>query len=159
MSDPRSESVRSALVRLLRSCVDYLADLPDRDVDAFVSGDIDLRLSILRKKTPKPKKQPVQLDDSRLAELSAQLRALPSRDEGNRLLEDCAPTKSALEVIARYLDVPVRKEDRAEQLRRRIIEATIGFRLSSAAIQGEHTARAPHETGTPSTQGTSRPKR
>lgn len=50
-------------------------------------------------------------------------------------MRDLLPTKSALEAIARHLDVAIRREDRLDDLVRRIVEATIGFRLSSAAIQ------------------------
>jgi len=159
MSDPRADIVRMALVRLLRRCADSLSEMSDEEIDAIVSGELDLNLSFVRKKPPPPKKQPALLDEPRLTELSIRLRALPSREAGDRLLEDNAPTRSALEVVARYLDVPVRKEDRAEDLRRRIIEATIGFRLGSAAIQGSQMRRDARETERPSPQGTSRTKR
>ena len=50
MSNQDNESIRQAFVAMLRACADYLSALPSGDVDAFLSGELDLRLSVVRKK-------------------------------------------------------------------------------------------------------------
>jgi hypothetical protein len=45
-------------------------------------------------------------------------------------------TKTELEQIARRLSLPILKQDKAERLRDKILEATIGSRLNSQAIRG-----------------------
>jgi hypothetical protein len=70
---------------------------------------------------------------------------MENRAEGERLLRDVAAKRSALERIARYLDVAVRREDRQQDLLHRIIESTIGFRLRAAAIQGRPVQRDPND--------------
>ena len=60
-----------------------------------------------------------------------------SREEGAALLKEKCSTKEELTRLAKYLDLPVQKLDKIDQISERIIEATIGFRIRSAAIQGE----------------------
>lgn len=141
MNDSNAESARLALVAMLRRCADYLAALPAGELDALLSGELELRLSIVAKKGKPKKKATPSLDTERLTELVARLRSMDNRANGEQLVREMAPTRSSLEALARHLDVAVRREDRFDDLVRRIIEATIGFRLSSAAIQGRGVGR------------------
>lgn len=142
MSNQDNESIRQAFVAMLRTCADYLSVLPSGDVDAFLNGELDLRMSVVRKKGKARRQEKVAaLDVAQLPEIASRLRSMVSRTEGERFLRDIAPSKSALETLARYLDVATRREDRLDDLMQRIIEATIGFRLSSAAVRGRTTAR------------------
>ena len=71
-----------------------------------------------------------------ISSVGQRLIALESRDEGLQLLSKAELGRSDLERLARQLELPVRKDDTVERLRDRIIEATIGARLSSRAIRG-----------------------
>ena len=136
-----NESIHQAFVAMLRAC----AELPPGDVDAFLNGELELRLSFVRKKgKPKRQKKVATLDAAKLAEIVLRLRSMDNRADGERFLRDIALSKSALELLARHLDVTVRSEDRIDDLLHRIIEATIGFRLSSASVLGKHS-RHPNE--------------
>lgn len=142
MSNQDNESTRQAFVAMLRACADYLSALPSGDVDALLNGELDLRLSVVRKKgKPKRQEKVASLDAAQLPEIVSRLRSMANRTDGERLLRDIAPSKSALEMLARHLDVAARREDRIDDLMHRIIEATIGFRLSSAAVRGRTTTR------------------
>ena len=44
--------------------------------------------------------------------------------------------RDALESMARYLNLPVQRDDTVERLRAKIVENLIGARLRSDAIQG-----------------------
>ena len=46
-------------------------------------------------------------------------------------------TKNELLQICRALDLPVRKADKIERIRERIVQSTVGFRTRSQAIQKE----------------------
>jgi len=69
-------------------------------------------------------------------EIAAKLQTLRPREAGERLLQDEAPNRPALEALARFLQLPVQRDDTIERLRAKIIENTIGSRLRSEAIQG-----------------------
>lgn len=145
MPENGNESVRQALVVMLRQCADYLAQLPSSDVDALVQGGLEVRLSVAQKKARGKARQQSALTKEQIVDVVASLRACESRSDGERLLRERASAKSPLESIARYLDAPVRREDRYEDLLRKVIEATIGYRLSSAAIQGRSSPQAEAE--------------
>lgn len=146
MTETNHESARQALVVMLRSCADYLSALAPGEVDAFLVGELELRLAVVAKKGKRKKKQAAKLDAERLSNITARLRSMDSRAEGEQLVRETAHTKSEVEILARHLDVAVRREDRLDDLIRRIIEATIGYRLSSAAIQGRAGSRNRSET-------------
>lgn len=134
-------STRDALVAMLRACADCLSELPASEVDAVINGELELRVTTVGKKSRRKKQHAAVLEADQLSAIVSRLRSLDSRAAGERLLREVAPSKSALEVLARHLDIGVRREDRLDGLVRRIIEATIGFRLSSAAIRGHTPAR------------------
>lgn len=76
-----------------------------------------------------------QLDVNDVVE---KMRSLKGRDEGVALLWAAAPTKAKLTLVAKALDVPVLKQNTAEEIVAKIVETTIGFRIRSAAIRGGH---------------------
>jgi|tagenome__1003787_1003787.scaffolds.fasta_scaffold19868207_2 hypothetical protein len=141
MNNHDEDSARNALVAMLRCCADYLDDLPAGKVDALMKGELELRLSVISKKrTPKHKKV-TSPDATQVADIATRLHSLDNRADGEALLRNVASTKSALETVARYLDIAVRREDRQDDLIHRIVESTIGYRLSSAAIKGPTISR------------------
>jgi hypothetical protein len=66
--------------------------------------------------------------------LIASLKATETRDTAHRLIEDAALTRSQLNQLARALDLPVQRSDDIARLREKIVETTIGFRLTALAI-------------------------
>ncbi len=142
MISKNHETARSALVEMLRRCADYVATLPPDEMDALLDGELELRLSVVSKKSKAKKKPSRSVDAEQLANIVTRLRAMDNRASGERLLREVATTRTTLEALARHLDVAVRRDDRQEDLFRRIIESTIGFRLSTAAIQGRSSTRS-----------------
>ena len=141
MSKQDNESTRQAFVAMLRACADHLSTLPAGDVDAFLNSELELRLSVVRKKGKPKRQKAAALNAAQLSDISSRLRSMENRADGEQLLRDVASSKSALDMLARHLDVAVRRDDRLHELLHRIIEATIGFRLSSAAVQGRAAVR------------------
>lgn len=74
--------------------------------------------------------------DTSAEEAIAQLTSLPSRQDAQTVLDSKYPSKKALELIARKLDIPIIRQDKIEDLRDKIVEATVGARIRSQTIQG-----------------------
>jgi len=65
-----------------------------------------------------------------------QLSLLLTRQDAQLFLDSKYSSKKALEAIARGLDIPIIRQDKVEDLRDKIVEATVGARIRSQAIQG-----------------------
>ena len=141
MSNHDNESARRVFVVMLRAFADYLSALPASEVEALLNGERELQLAVVNKRGKRKRQKAAAPDVAQLSEIASRLHSLDNRADGERLLRDVAPSRSALDMLARHLDVAVRREDRLDDLLRRIIEATIGFRMSSAAVQGRTAVR------------------
>jgi hypothetical protein len=103
---------------MLRQCADYLSQMPANDIDALMAGELELRLSVRAKKSKARAKHTTALGRDQLIDIASRLRALDSRADGERLLRAMAPSKGTLGAVARHVDVPIRREDRHEDLLR-----------------------------------------
>ncbi|KQY85973.1 hypothetical protein [Pelomonas sp. Root1444] len=121
-----ASALRRLAVAVERLSPDDLTKLNDE------ASEIEIRIVVRRRQKEEPPAE-ARID---LAEVVAKLTALPSRSEAAGFLEGAVETKKGLEQIARHLDVAVLKQDKAETLRDKIIEATVGARLRSEAIKG-----------------------
>ena len=77
--------------------------------------------------------------DTNVEDVIKEITALGSRQDAQALLDSRYSTRKSLEPIARRLDIPIAKQDKVEVLRDKIIEATVGARIRSQAIQGTGT--------------------
>jgi hypothetical protein len=126
-------SKRSELANILRRLADYVDNHPDEDLAPIFKQAAALM--------PPPERQkklpPSKLLPPDVRAIAAQLQTLQSREAGDGLLRERAPNRSGLEAIARFLQLPVQRDDTVERLRAKIVENTIGSRLRSDAIQGK----------------------
>lgn len=67
-----------------------------------------------------------------------QLREMKDRDSGESFLRSTGSTRSKLLRLGRELDLPISNKNTVQEMIERIVEATIGFRLRSAAIRGHN---------------------
>lgn len=74
--------------------------------------------------------------DTSAEDAIVRITSLPSRQDAQAFLDSNFSSKKALEVIARKLDIPIIRQDKVEDLRDKIVEATVGARIRSQAIQG-----------------------
>lgn len=96
------------------------------------SFNIEVRLTRKRSKG----ESPPPTHDANLANVIEQLTTFPNREEAQQFLNSNFSTRKAIESIARRLDIPISKQDKVETLRDKVIEATVGARVRSQAIQG-----------------------
>ncbi|HEY7768788.1 hypothetical protein [Longimicrobium sp.] len=126
------------VTQVLSAVSRFLASLSRADVESLTTGERKLGLlPSPSKKTRAPVKQKRDISDEEMKRDLASLGELNSREEGLLLLDEKYRTKALLEKLARTADLHVQRSDNVEMLRSRVIEATIGYRLRSRAIQGE----------------------
>jgi hypothetical protein len=134
MSIMESKS-KEAVLTLLRELVRQIQSMDDEQISEVMAGTGKLEVRVVRSKRVSISKRSGRTDHE-LRQLGESLRAAQTREEGNLLLDERITSKDDLARLARQLDAPVQKTDSAEQIRARIIESTIGFRIRSAAVQG-----------------------
>jgi hypothetical protein len=128
---------RNTLAKLLRSLADCVENSTAEDVDGLLAGRGRLRIEPQEPRQGRAPKRKVPASGIRdWVEITARLRALPSREDGQRLIEGLGLRRAGLEQLARAMDLPVSTRDNAERLRQKIIESCIGSRLVSQAIRG-----------------------
>jgi hypothetical protein len=124
--------IKKNILKLLQLIQKELNNLPDEEIDSLLNGDAKLELTV--KSKLKRKNIETNVD---LYKLERDLRELNIREDGIKLLEKTFTTKEELEKFARQLDLPVLKGDKVDLLRKKIVEATIGYKLRSDSIQNK----------------------
>lgn len=125
----KKPSPLSALLKHLAKAAERLTDDEIADV---VAGRRRLVLSTEEAAPSRPAGAADEQPD--FDTLIASLKTAETRDTAHRLIEDAALTRSQLTQLAKALDLPVQRSDDVARLREKIVETTIGFRLTSNAI-------------------------
>jgi len=123
---------------LLLSVNKLVSRLTNEELEVLESGKFELSLNIPKGKSSKSGKSSVAvLNETLLNSINEQLDLAKSREEGIVIIETSLKNKNELEVFAKYIDVAVMKSDRVDKIRNNIVDATVGARLRSGAIQGK----------------------
>jgi len=126
---------RSDLATILRRLADYVDRHTDEDLAPIFSQAATLIQTANHHKNHQDHSmEEFATQDAR--EIAAKLLTLRSREDGDTLLQAKAPNRRSLESLARFLQLPVQRDDTTNRLRSKIVENTIGSRLRSQAIQG-----------------------
>ena len=121
-------------VHIVRLIADFLHGLSESEIDDLLRGRAELAM---RKVSARKKhKETARISDSEMQEILDELYSAETREAGFKILDGKNPNKRFLETLARFADLPVRRRDKVVDLKERIIESTIGYRLRSQAIQG-----------------------
>ncbi len=130
----KSKNVLSNALRRITNAID---DLDEEEFSKLIDDSYNIEIRLTRKRNKD--ESPITNLETNIADLISKLTNFPSREEAQRFLETNGSTRKALEPIARSLDIPVLKQDKVDVLRDKIIEATVGARIRSQAIQGSNT--------------------
>lgn len=130
------KSQKDVLVGLLRDLAKQVQALDDQEFENILTGMAHIELRIISQGQNKGRLKKVRLTESQMLEIRNALEKMKTREEGAKLLKEKCKIKEDLISLSRYIDLPVQKSDKVAQLSERIIEATIGYRARSAAIQG-----------------------
>jgi hypothetical protein len=124
---------KEALVLIFKQISSLIGRLSDDEIDDILSGKL---IFALKEKGGKGKKNKRSIDEEKIEEFISKLRSMNERENGIALLETEGVDKYFLKRLARNIDISTSDRDNIETLVERIIEATIGYRLRSKAIQG-----------------------
>lgn len=117
-----------------RRLVDAIERLGEDDVSKLSDDSYTIEIRLTRKRNKEDAIAPTQEID--LANVIDKLSSFPSREDAQQFLDGGFSTRKSVESIARKLDIPISKQDKVETLRDKVIEATVGARVRSQAIQG-----------------------
>jgi hypothetical protein len=129
---------------LLRTLLGHLAKaasaLSEKEVRAVLDGRARIELHLVEVVKPRAKERVpparrTEIDTGTLKEAVHRLRQMLTREDGRDYLLTHFGTKEELVLLARSVDVPVRDRDPRSSIEDKVIDATIGFRLRSDAIQ------------------------
>lgn len=120
-------------ISLARHAIKLLESLTEEEIVLLESGQATLELRVNPKSL---KKESPADEEAQMAEVRSKLATLRNRDEGSRLLREALPTKTKLQRFVKTLDLGYHKDEPAERLIEKIVEATIGYKLRSRAVTG-----------------------
>lgn len=130
------KSQKDILIGLLRDLEKQLQAINDQEYENILNGTTSIELRVIIQRQGKGRLKKVRLMEPQMLEIRNALEKLETREEGVKLLKEKCKFKKDLIQLSKYIDIPVQKSDKVEQLIERIIEASIGYRVRSAAIQG-----------------------
>ena len=126
-TDKLSEAFQRSAYAISQLCNEDVAKLSDENYE------IDIRL-VRRRQREEPL---ASADNNAIREMALTLSTLNSREEASVAITSVFDTKRKLEQLAKHLDISILKQDKTETVRDKIIEATVGAKLRSEAIQGK----------------------
>lgn len=130
-------SARKIIQKVLADVSRELGSLSDDEIQKLAEDGYSVSVKVVRERQRST--QPDEFPQEEMAQIVKDLEQAETREDGLQVLEDSARTRKGLELIAKHLDVSVLKQDKVEYIREKIVEATIGARLRSQAIQGKRT--------------------
>jgi replicative DNA helicase len=125
-----SSSLAATALRRLASALEQMSN---EELARLNDPGTEIEIKVTRRRSKDEITTKASFD---IADTVTKLTGAASRSDASKFLDENFGTKKALEQVARHLDVVVSKQDKAETLRDKIIEATVGARLRSEAIQG-----------------------
>ncbi|WP_417746720.1 hypothetical protein [Rosistilla oblonga] len=131
-------------VAAMRLIAKELQALTDEEKASLLDGSARLRLSV-EDRSPARSSNAKSPNLDALNSVKQRLEVCETRDSATRLLEDEKLSKAGLQSLARMLDLPCQKSDTVDRLVEKIVEAVIGYKLRSKAIQG--TSESPSSEG------------
>lgn len=125
---------RYDLAFALRRYAEAIASLSDEDLIKLADETYSVEVKFLRRRGKNASE--AEFSKEHIKDLAGKLISIESRDQALAFLNSNFRTKKSLDSVARLLDVPVLKSDKVDSLAGKIVEATVGARKRSEAIQG-----------------------
>jgi hypothetical protein len=115
----------------------FLNNLSEEDIQKLENGDVSIRFEIIENHKRTKNSHTQQLIFNHSLDYGAvinEMLTLTNRPEGEKYLQEKFVSKEEYIGLAKKLDLPFSKKDSVEKLKDKIIEATIGYRIRSQAI-------------------------
>ena len=127
-------SAKQQVVSLLRDFASRLQKMDDSELESVLAGEFRLDIRPPQKKSKRQSTRNRYLDEE-FEKLQDALRNTDTREQARELIDSILHTKEELTRFARVLDIPVPKSISSEQIKDRLVEGTVGYRIRSAAIR------------------------
>lgn len=111
-----------------------MKNFSDDEIAYLEKGKFDICVKVTDKKTEHTPEISKSFD---LKKINFKLEELTYRKDSSYLLS-LDLTVAELGKIAKSIDIPFRKGEKKEQFVERIVEKTVGFKLNSEAVRGNH---------------------
>jgi hypothetical protein len=131
-------STKQQIVSLLRHFAKEIQAMDDEEVQRILDGELKMEIRAPQRAKTKPR-QARGCSDAELHELQDSLGRTSTRERALELINAKLQSKADLTRFARVIDIPVSKEASSGVLRDRLVEATVGYRIRSAAVRGNAT--------------------
>jgi hypothetical protein len=118
---------------ILRRVSNFLRSLTEAQIDDLIEGRVKITLTGHPSRAQSAKARSSSEED--VERIISELTGKSTRAEGIALLDNLGLTRASLRDIALAMKLPVPKTDTVSELKDRIVEATIGYRLRSDAIR------------------------
>lgn len=135
-----SNSAKQQFVSLLQAILRDVKALDDVSFDSFLAGD--LKITVVPSSVGKSNRSPPTCSEEQVARLRESLEKAGTREQARDLISNGLRTKRDKVYFARCLDIPLPNRASSAEMMNRLVEATVGYRLRSAAIR----AREPVDT-------------
>ena len=122
------------IITIFRRIAEADDGLSEDEIKRLSDPQYEVEIRVVRRRTKDDfaaPQEPINIE-----EIIKELTASATRQDAQDYLDSKYSSKKSLELIARRLDIPIIRQDKVEFLRDKIIEATVGARLRSQAIQG-----------------------
>lgn len=136
---------KGLIERIFGELFSQVGNLSEADLLKIEEDTHELFITVAKKK-PKPTNTQT-LSTRRMEEVLKRFQECISREDGLTYISASLKNKSELEQFAKFIDVLVLKQDKADRIKNKIVEATIGAVLRTNAIQGRKYTNHAHSSG------------
>ena len=128
------KNIKNSISKIFNILAKELQKFSDEELADISSGKVKIKIDIINNSTTSQKSIACDINYEKI---KSDLNSFQTREKGLEYLNLQCKTKKELTALAKIIDIPVQKTDKIAQLKEKIIESTIGFRLRSAAIQNK----------------------
>ena len=131
------KNIKNSISKIFNILAKELEKFSDEELADISFGKAKIKIDIINNSSTSKKSIACDIDYQKV---KSDLNSFQTREEGLKYLNFQCKTKKELTALAKIIDIHVQKSDKIDQLKEKIIESTIGFRLRSAAIQNKSIA-------------------
>ena len=144
MAVASSHSPKQQFVSLLQAILRDVKALDDVSFESFLAGD--LKIAVVPDSGSKTNRSATTCSKEQVALLKESLGDVTSREQAKALIGSALRTKRDMGYFARCLDIPIPNRASSSEMMSRLVEATVGYRLRSAAIRAREPAHVRDDT-------------
>lgn len=144
--EPMHRSTKQQFVSLLREFARQIQAMDDAQIERILAGELRIEVRAPEKDRTKAREGKARCSNLEMELLRRELQEAGSREQARVLIDRHLHSKADLVHFARMLDISVPQKSSSDDIKTRLVESTVGYRLRSAAVRGNMSA-PPDSTG------------